>query len=805
MQSTITDKCSLSFPSIYEHILTFGQSITAEHREGDKCLSYVSISMEELSFYDYYEGNDLTARFRESCLEERGTVEVIADRTLPVAGRKSDIRTAQSPEGIFYYFGLVPVSDEYGYIITADCTVASREFYEPLFEQIWQSLQYFDEPARTPAKGAATDITSPEYRVNTDNAENDGENIPAEGGEYWLIGPHTFTLNAESRAYISEGGGELYVRIEGQAPDYMDPQESDIINSYSGKRVYLEFYFRGIYQSGIPTGKFHFEQERNNTTLTYVWKGGFQYSQELTADVVLENGWLFIIGHFNKYPVKVAASLRIDNLSWEHYRFLSPEELRTADPGIVHRLSLTDPDPGILEALIHPLTRLQVLSIDFRDNKQAAGFKEVPRTIRRLTELKDLSLTGVIALDRLPDWLGDLKKLETIRLADSRVESIPPAIWQLPVLKKLYLGNNQLQSVHPTLAESLETLVLENNRLISVPEQVARLRYLNIENNPLQHLPAGVENIPQLNLELAKKMSLLDYSYKGADGRGTIPYDDSRFYARYDPALLQLLEDGIRAAGLDRFRDGLARYTRRSIALETTVEDTYTEKGNHRFGGLPDLPPGLSYPSFIDAYAQERGLQFIAQINCAAIAPLQDYLPRTGMLYFFVRDLQDQEEMGPEVLYYDGDISQLQSAKDLDIEPAFIYDDQGIYRPFRVKAGKYPDIPVMYNTRMRYPALADMEDMYEETEKLKNGFKASSVNPMHSMNSHVFKQHDTPEMEAANAKKGKPEEWMVLLRVGSDNNPGFQFWDAGEIYFVIHKSDLEKKDFSNVYCGLESS
>jgi hypothetical protein len=26
-----------------------------------------------------------------------------------------------------------------------------------------------------------------------------------------------------------------------------------------------------------------------------------------------------------------------------------------------------------------------------------------------------------------------------------------------------------------------------------------------------------------------------------------------------------------------------------------------------------------------------------------------------------------------------------------------------------------------------------------------------------------------------------------------------------EIYFVIQKSDLDKKDFPNVYCGLESS
>jgi len=73
------------------------------------------------------------------------------------------------------------------------------------------------------------------------------------------------------------------------------------------------------------------------------------------------------------------------------------------------------------------------------------------------------------------------------------------------------------------------------------------------------------------------------------------------------------------------------------------------------------------------------------------------------------------------------------------------------------------------------------------------------------VNSYVFMQHDTPQIAAANALKGSPEDFMVLLRVSSDNNPGFCFWDAGEIFFVIHKSDLARGDFSNVYCGLESS
>jgi len=46
---------------------------------------------------------------------------------------------------------------------------------------------------------------------------------------------------------------------------------------------------------------------------------------------------------------------------------------------------------------------------------------------------------------------------------------------------------------------------------------------------------------------------------------------------------------------------------------------------------------------------------------------------------------------------------------------------------------------------------------------------------------------------------------LILLKVYSDDKPGFCFWDAGEISFLIHKSDLAKGDFSNVMCTLESS
>ncbi|HEY8896549.1 MAG TPA: hypothetical protein VIM79_17105, partial [Niastella sp.] len=373
---------SVQFPFVYEHPFSLRGNIMAEHRQDDKCLSYINISLQELNTFDDYEGDDLTTRFRAFCLDERGTVEVVADKELKVAGHTSVIRTAQAPNGTFYYFALLPINNEHGYLFIGDCESASKEYYEPLFDEIWQSLQYFDKPN--------------EHRIN----------FPPDGTEFWQISDHLFILSKDIECYISDGDGALYVKVEAEAPPGLTSMDNDIITGYDNGKVYLQFYFKGIYNSGIPTGKFHFENDRDNSYLTYVWKGGFQFSQYLTADVTLHDGWLTIDGHFNEHTFRLAVILPIDNLNWVNYRFLSAEEVFTAPAAIVHHLGLTDAAAGTLQEAIQPLTNLQVLSIDYRDKDLAADLKEVPAAVRQLSELKHLSLTGVAALETLPQWLG---------------------------------------------------------------------------------------------------------------------------------------------------------------------------------------------------------------------------------------------------------------------------------------------------------------------------------------------------------------------------------------------------------------
>lgn len=809
MQSASTKTFSVNFPDDYVNIRPAWESIRGEHlKEGEDFPSFAGVGLQENSFYDKYKGSDLLERFRAGCMEQRGDVDLVEDKTLPVAGLTSHIRMVKSDE-FFYYFGIVPINSAYSYTFTGDCNLGNEDMYIPRFDTIWQSLQYFgNQNAEMDAQKAAIDAlfggNDDEDEETADKEPVEAFEIPADDSESWQLGDFTIhIIPAENPVQISDGDGALYIRIDGEMPDYSDDRHGHLLNDYEDGKVYLQFYFKGIYRDGVPTGTFTFEKERDNTYRSYLWKGGFHYALDLDATVTLKDGWLGIRGHFNNYPVSIDKRIPLDNLDWTKYRFLDPEELETAPNDIVRHIFLSDPNPEQLHETLQPFNQVETLSIFFKhDNQLANDVKEVPKPVKKYKQLRELTLTHLRGMDSLPQWIGDLKELETIHITGSQIAGIHPYIFQLPKLKYCYLSDNRLGSIHSNLPDTLETLSLENNQLTTVPASLAKLKRVNLKQNPLEQLPAGLVDVPDLDLELEKKTALLDYTYKGANGKGTVEFDDTIFFIKDDlkPRLHAVIDE----LELQPYRDGLTKLARKSIGFTTTEEDTYNEMGNLRFGGLPDLPADIPYPSFTDRHGQEKGLQFIAQLDCAAISHLQDYLPRTGMLYFFIKD---QEDIDPKVIYYNGDPLALQSAKKLDITAAFIYDEAGIYTPFKAQAENYVSVPFFYNAEDYYkhiaPELAPLEEMYEETEAMTFALRPDDV--AHSINSYVFKQHDTPEIEASQAFKGKPEDWMVLLRISSDRNTGFSFWDAGEIYFVIHKSDLAQGDFSQVYCGLESS
>lgn len=122
-------------------------------------------------------------------------------------------------------------------------------------------------------------------------------------------------------------------------------------------------------------------------------------------------------------------------------------------------------------------------------------------------------------------------------------------------------------------------------------------------------------------------------------------------------------------------------------------------------------------------------------------------------------------------------------------------EDDYTQKPYRVRFERFFSLP--YSP----PAGARGDDVFL-TYRVCDSLHRSVD---HHINGYTFTQHESPQEQAANKLRGKPEEWVPLLQLGWDSNVGFCFWDAGKLSFCIHQEDLRRHDFSNVHVSLESS
>ncbi|MFC6100031.1 DUF1963 domain-containing protein [Olivibacter domesticus] len=827
MQTVQTKTFQINIPSLFENIRTVWESVRAEHEDGDDA-AMIAVGLNENSYYNKFKGNDFAERFYNCCLERRGEVEIVEDKTIEVAGHTSYIRMAKSTMGYFFFFAVLNISEAYSYDFIGDCETGKQAFYIPLFEEAWRTFQYFGNPqeAMEEQQKGLTAL----FANLSDTVESEKEatqipeivdfQIPEDGKESFLVDNIPFEYLPSSTFLVTttgNSGNDLSINLKATVGNYDDKTHGHILNDYDDGEIYLNFTLKNIYKAGIPTGQVSFKKDRDVINKAYLWKGGFHYSLEFYGELTLKEGWVGFSGYFQNimetkiYPISFAKKIPLEGLAWQHYRFGSLEEIRTAPKEVVHHLHLTDLARETFPSELFDYINLESFGLFYTDNtSQHIKLTEIPSKINTFTQLKELSFSGIEQVDVIPKEIGDLKKLRSLNIFGSKARTIPPEILMLPELEFCSLSNNHLTELPSTLSSSLKSLYLQNNQLTTLPASILNLphlKWLNITKNPFESLPPDLQKVEKLDLELEKKQVLLDYEYKGADGKGIIAFKNEIFFAKQDRELINTLDKVIKETDFITYKKGLEMLALWAVALQTTEQDDYNKKGNTRFGGLPDLPPTMEYPTFTTYHKDIMGYQFIAQLNCEELAPYQSYLPREGVLYFFITD---QEEFEAKVIYFDGELSALQSAKDLAVDEEFIYDDHGIFTPFRVKVSKYVSIPSFYGDDHLYKGdatnLKELEETnYDEVEAFRTSLLAHAVEPVHGLNSYVFKQHGSPQIEASNKLKGHPEDYIVLLRVSSDNNTGFSFWDAGEIYFVIHKSDLAKGDFSNIFCGLESS
>lgn len=161
--------------------------------------------------------------------------------------------------------------------------------------------------------------------------------------------------------------------------------------------------------------------------------------------------------------------------------------------------------------------------------------------------------------------------------------------------------------------------------------------------------------------------------------------------------------------------------------------------------------------------------------------------------------------MEPKVIYWDGPKDGLLSGKALHFESNDFFELDPLYKAFKTRAQKQVSLPfslAAYVNGFQFEGAQELLKPEELLEEIESNLGLQNTQNLHEINSYIFTQHECPEIQASLKSKGNPQDWVVLLKVASIGE--FEWWDAGELFFVIHKSDLAKRDFSQVYCGLKS-
>lgn len=285
-------------------------------------------------------------------------------------------------------------------------------------------------------------------------------------------------------------------------------------------------------------------------------------------------------------------------------------------------------------------------------------------------------------------------------------------------------------------------------------------------------------------------------------------------------ASLQKLRDLIQRGILPPYADQVVDLVRPSIRLRTTqTPDDEIPIGTTKFGGLPDLPPGVSWP-------KEDGvgdhLPFLAQFklpDVAAFGPSRS-LPRDGFLYFFSNGYSDSPAE-TNVIHYAGPPESLKrhTLPESLVQPPRTSWWQKIFTrrrppsPFlscRVTPFIEATCPFWDSFYLDRLAMDPMSPTDAYSEEFIDGYIElhGGEGNIHRLlgyadgiQNNYFEMMCIDEKIEENATQEQLDmllEWKLLLQVDSDRAMGTMWGDLGRVYFFIREQDLSAGDFSKV-------
>lgn len=271
--------------------------------------------------------------------------------------------------------------------------------------------------------------------------------------------------------------------------------------------------------------------------------------------------------------------------------------------------------------------------------------------------------------------------------------------------------------------------------------------------------------------------------------------------------------------------------------------EDYSWLGNHRYGGVPDLPPDVAWPQTDAGYAV-----FLMQVNLANLPLLYNSpLPTHGMLYYFLLAEEYANVDACKVLYSPCAPERLRRAEspqlesfaveafaDLSVVPRDPATDVRHY--CGIKAHQLDGtlgISVPGYGSPTYRIIEELEsregshnhtDLYLEVAEKALGpqqFPSAQilghVSHLIDLREHAWlnaldplamrdpkRNYHFRQQNAADAQVGATD-WRLLWRLNSDFTVGTCFWDAGCYETVIRRNDLDALNLTHIYTEVVSS
>ncbi len=170
----------------------------------------------------------------------------------------------------------------------------------------------------------------------------------------------------------------------------------------------------------------------------------------------------------------------------------------------VTSLELYFGDVSFIPREIGDLDKLETLRIEY------TGITGIPKEIGKLVKLTFLSLNANTIVSDIPKEIGNLVNLEVFNAPICRIVNLPKEIGKLKNLTYLNLSDNSLINIPSEIGKlkNLKTLSLTANPLTSLPADIGNLNNLEIfyvSETSLSSIPIEIKNINNPGL---KRISL---------------------------------------------------------------------------------------------------------------------------------------------------------------------------------------------------------------------------------------------------------------------------------------------------------